>query len=299
MQTPHLHVDGFLPAAEAEALRGDFDRHFAEPDRHTAEQHQIWNYWHVPPIYTYLRTSPQKVIADDRIKHFHARLSAWARETLGMSRVTWPNLSLYIDGCLQGLHNDSVNGRFGYVFSLTRNERRTTGGETIVLREGDLFRSNLGSAAAGVDLYDLIAPRFNRLAIFDDRMPHGVQRVEGSMDPVEGRIVLHGHISEGGAFAKGALPPAEVVAQLGDPVRRAMEGLGQGYHGPLVLRVSIAADGKVRETRILVNRMAHAENKPADELVARIMGAVEETVFNLAEGDTEATIPFTFGRKVG
>ena len=115
-----------------------------------------------------------------------------------MGKVTWPYLSLYVDGCQQRLHNDSTNGRFGYVYSLTWDERKTIGGETIVLKEGDLFRAIWADAPPVPGCYDLIEPRFNRLTMFDDRMTHGVQRVEGSMDPVEGRFVLHGHISEAG-----------------------------------------------------------------------------------------------------
>src|SRR5208283_5534750 len=117
-------------------------------------------------------------------------------------------------GCRQGLHNDARNGRFAFVYSLTRDQRRTVGGETLVFREEDPFRSKLAAASAGRHFYDTIAPKFNRLIVFDDRLPHGVERVEGSMDPVEGRFVLHGHLSETGTMSTGALSVAVVEEAL-------------------------------------------------------------------------------------
>ena len=112
-------------------------------------------------------------------------LSSWSVSRLGLREVTWPYPSLYVSGCRQNLHNDTGNGDFAFVYSLTRNDRRSTGGETIVLHEGDLFRRHLATAQAGRGLFDAIEPRFNRLVVFDDRLVHGVERVEGAMDPRE------------------------------------------------------------------------------------------------------------------
>src|SRR5207302_3836255 len=112
--------------------------------------------------------------------------------------------------------NDSDNGQFAFVYSLTRNERKTTGGETIVLREGDLFRRNLDTPQAGRGFYETIAPRFNRLVVFDDRLVHGVERIEGSMDPTEGRFVLHGHVRATGPVVVGALGEQQVSAAVAE-----------------------------------------------------------------------------------
>src|SRR5262245_54094351 len=58
--------------------------------------------------------------------------------------------------------------------------------------------SHLQAPEAGTGFYELIEPRFNRLTVFDDRLIHGVECPQGSMDPVDGRCVLHGHIEESG-----------------------------------------------------------------------------------------------------
>jgi hypothetical protein len=298
IRAPHLAADDFLPQALAEPLRQAIDEHFAEPNRHSADIHQVWNYWYVPDLYTYLRTRPEKVIPKPLVERFHDALSLWARETLGMGHVTWPYLSLYVDGCQQGLHNDSTNGRFGYVYSLTWDDRKTVGGETIVLREGDLFRSNMTSSAAGWGLFELIPPRFNRLAVFDDRMPHGVQRVEGSMDPLEGRFVLHGHLSEAGPIAEGPLPPGEISRVLDAALAEPLAALAAGpapCHGPLVLRFAIAPSGAVSQVRPLLDRVARPDGGDTAEAVARLVELVSGLRFPPAHAATLVNAPLAIG----
>ena len=56
----HNVLDDFFP--KAAAIRAGIDAHFAEPAKHLPESHQVWNYWYVPGLYTYLRTSPDKVL---------------------------------------------------------------------------------------------------------------------------------------------------------------------------------------------------------------------------------------------
>ena len=218
-------VDDFLPEEDGLSMRADIEKHFSNPAQHTPPIHQVWNYWYVPGSYTYLRTTPEKVIAREKVENFVERLRIWSAQNLGFAAVTWPYLSLYVPGCAQGLHNDSTNGRLGFVYSLTPNSRQTIGGETVLVQDRDLFRSNLDTAAAGIGLYDLVPPQFNRLILFDDRIPHAVQRVDGSMDPLEGRIVLHGHISEAGVVAEGGLSGEVVQATINEALRDVRESL--------------------------------------------------------------------------
>jgi hypothetical protein len=302
LRAPVLIADDFLPAELAAAMRADIDAHFAEPGNHRADTHQVWNYWFVPELYTYLRTSPEKVIRRDRLERFVGGLQGWAIAALGMGQVSWPYLSLYVGGCRQGLHNDATNGRFAFVYSLTRDRRRTSGGETLVFREGDPFRSRLVQASAGRGFYDAIEPKFNRLVVFDDRLPHAVERVEGSMDPLEGRFVLHGHLSETGMIVAGALAAAAVEEPVGRvlrdfaaryPARLAL------YQGPLALRCVIGCGGSVESCRVLVDRVVHAD--PGDTewepLLAELVAQFKKLRFPAATGDTTITQPLAFGAR--
>ncbi len=299
LSAPFLIVDDFLTPELAEAMRAGIDAHFAAPGDHRPETHQVWNYWFVPDLYTYLRTSPEKVIGRPAMEAFVGALTAWAAVVLGMGEVTWPYLSLYVSGCGQGLHNDAANGRFTFVYSLTRDDRRSTGGETLIMREGDPLRGRLAEPAAGRAFYDVIEPRFNRLVVFDDRMPHAVQRVEGPMDPAEGRFVLHGHLREAGILVEGALGADQVrplvLDALGALADRAAARLSL-YDGLLVLRLAVAASGAVAGCSVIVDRVLHPD--PADAgwkpLRARIVECLSALRFPAAPAGTTLTQPILF-----
>ncbi len=300
---PLIVVDGFLPADLALEMRQDIETHFATPEQHRAETHQVWNYWFVPDSYTYLRTAPEKVIERARIEAFHNALRDWSIAILGMAKVTWPYLSLYVSGCRQNWHNDSVNGRFGFVYSLTRDERRTIGGETLVRKEIDPFRAHLARPGAGREFYQAIEPRFNRLVIFDDRLPHSVERVEGSMDPVEGRFVLHGHLSEGGTLVAGALTEDKIAGpllQLLGQIREELSAEVALYNGALILRLTIAASGAVAACQVLVDRVIHPDpgHVEWESLREKLVRRFEGLRFPPAGAETMLIQPLLFGTSV-
>ena len=287
-------VDDFLPDDQTRAMREDIDAHFADAQNHRPDTHYVWNYWHVPGTYTYLKTVPERVIARQKVDAFVQALRTWAAVNVGFGHVTWPFLSMYVPGCAQGVHNDSVNGRLGYVFSLTRNARKTIGGETIVFQDRDLFRSNLDKPAAGSAIFDLVEPRFNRLTLFDDRVPHAVQRVDGSMDPVEGRFVLHGHISEAGAVAQGPLHPDAMREPVAAALEELRAGAAKGAHGPIVYCVEIGAGGAVQRLRPLLDRLVSPFNADLEPVRKAIAERVAALRFPEAAAPTRANIPLIF-----
>jgi hypothetical protein len=293
-------VDNFLPRDLAVAMRADIDAHFSTPFKHRPETHQVWNYWFVPQVYTYLRTQPEKVIQRTSVESFLGLLRSWSTQTMGLARISWPYLSLYLNGCRQGLHNDAKNGRFAFVYSLTRDERRSTGGETIVLRRGDPFLRGLGKASAHTAFYELVEPRFNRLVVFDDRMVHGVQLVEGTMDPIEGRIVMHGHIEETGPIVTGPLPPEQVLQGLRFALERFDKDCGvqaKQYDGVLVLRFAISSEGRVGRLRVLLNRVfaEHEGDVDWNAITANLIAILGAIVFPAVAGETSVTVPMRFG----
>jgi Rps23 Pro-64 3,4-dihydroxylase Tpa1-like proline 4-hydroxylase len=298
LRAHYLVIDDFLPAELACTMRQDIEAHFGMPQAHQPQTHQIWNYWYVPGLYTYLRTTADRIIHRARMDQFMAVLGAFATSRLGLKVATRPYLSMYIDGCRQGLHNDAKNGLFAFVYSLTKNDRKTSGGETIILNEGDLFRDYLTTPAAGHNFYTEVAPQFNRLVIFDDRIPHGVAPVEGPMDPIEGRFVLHGHIVDSGPIVEGALSE-ELV---GDAVIEAMEASSiqapeniTKYHGPLVMRFVIGSDGAVRSDQIIVDRVIGPRDRDWEEYVQRLAETRRAIKFPPSNGITTVTEPIIFG----
>ena len=299
-QSPSAVVEDFLPADLALAMREDIDRHFADPGHHTPQVHQVWNYWYVPGLYTYLRCSPGRVISPERMQTFMRILNRWSLETLGLSMVTHPYLSMYVSGCRQAWHNDSGNGRFAYVFSLTRDQRATTGGQTLVMRAGDGLLNNLTRPSTEHRFFETIAPRFNRLVLFDDRAPHAVETVLGSMDPVEGRFVLHGHMSEGPTMVEGALPPEPVAEAIDAAVARFAQDHAVAlapFHGPLSLRLTIDPDGMSGECAILLDRVLSPDPSAGgwDDLRESLCERLEAIRYPASSGETVAIVPVMIG----
>ena len=300
----HTVIDDFFP--EARELRAGIDAHFAEPAKHKPESHQVWNYWHVPGLYTYLRTSPEKVLPRALLERFFAKLRAVALFRYGLGEATWPYLSLYVAGCQQALHNDARNGRFGFVYSLTRwDERNFLGGETMILKEQDYFGSAaITQAHAGSGLYELVPARFNRLLLFDDRLPHAVPRIEGTMVPQEGRIVLHGHISEGPVAVTGALAQEAAAAVVGGArptLERCAREAGAGLAGLVTLRLALDGEGAVVKDEVLFDRLLPTALGAAapEAAIAALRDILRKLAFPKADGSSLVTIPVPFGERPG
>jgi len=288
MREPYLVIDDFLPIAVAGQMRRDIENPYNRPIASLGD------------VNTCLETPPEKVIQRQHLELFMDVLRSWSATRLGLREVTWPSLRVYIDGCQQPLHNDAGNGRFGFVYSLTRDRRRTTGGQTILLREGDLFRRNIGAARARSDFVDAIEPRFNRLVVFDERLPHGVGRVDGSMDPVEGRVALHGCLQVAGPTVAGTLAEQQVgaiVAAAWSDFIKAAAARVRLYHGSVVARLEINALGQVDACTLLMDRVIATDAadigwpKLAAELVARL----KQCRFAEAAGPTVVIQPFLVG----
>jgi hypothetical protein len=294
-------VDGF--AKEAARMRAHFDARFAEPRSATADRF-VWDPWHVDGQYTALRTPAWTYFPKRLYEAFHQRLVWWGRRTLGCHDVSPPWLSVYVDGCEQRLHGDLPHGPLAFVFSLTDWTRRTfRGGETLLLADEVLdfwrdFASTRGLEEG--ELFDAIEPRFNRLVVFDPRLPHGVRRVDGSRDPRQGRVVVHGWFVQPRPFIEGPLP-VEALA-------RAIDGLseflghtlraGPSLAGLLSLGFTVSAAGRVGRVRVLTDT-----TRVPGELEAARRQVVRAVVRHLAAWQlprqralSRVTLPLVFER---
>jgi hypothetical protein len=192
-------------------LRAVFDAHFDDP-RRTHEYRFVWDYWHVPNQYTLLRTPAADYFPKQDFAALERRLRLYAKDELGCAGVTPVWLSCYVEGMRQELHADVPHGPWAFVLSLTHWDERTwTGGETLILKPQTLdYWSNFDADAVveRASLASLTPPKFNRLLVFDPRLPHGVPVVEGVRDPKQGRLVLHGWFNEPEPSLRGALADA-------------------------------------------------------------------------------------------
>jgi hypothetical protein len=291
-------VKDFFP--EADQMRASIDQHFGTPVKHKPETHGVWNYWYVPQLYTYLRTLPHKLISEALMAQFMSALQAWCLENLGMSDVEYPYLSLYINGCGQALHNDAENGRWAYVYSLTNwGNRHFNGGETILFAQDNPYLTGKGlKAGAGSNFYDLVPPEFNQLLIFDDRMIHGVERVEGTMNPFDGRLALHGHITENGIHIVGALAYKEVAPMLAFTQREIVSKLqtvGHSGRGILTLRMRILHTGIVEQVEMLSELISYMDEPMKKEVCEQIFQNLRSLRFPPKRGNSQVILPIHLG----
>jgi hypothetical protein len=248
----------------------DLRRHFDErvgPTRERSENRYVWDYWHIPGQYTYFSTPALNVIPPSLVARFTQALRDWGLETLGSAHVTVPWLSFYIEGCRQELHSDVVQGSWAYVYSLTPwDERQFTGGETCIANE-DLLdywrRFDPETSSELRHLIERVPAHFNQLCVFDARLPHGVSVVEGTRDPLLGRVALHGWFQKPEPSADGSLtllavePVFENIRMLW---RRQNDHLGP-FHGKAVWRFSVNESGTASDVQLIVeNLVAVAPN---------------------------------------
>jgi hypothetical protein len=291
-------VDRFYP--HARRLREVFERRFADP-RSTRGDRFVWDWWHVPDQYTLLRTPAWEYFPARVYRPFHAALLRWGRTTLGCVDVSPPWLSCYVEGCQQHLHSDVPHGPWAFVYSLTPPGRpRFRGGETLLLRPEVLsywptFPAQPDRELGG--LVDRVPSRFDRLVAFDPRLPHGVTRVEGTQDPREGRLVVHGWFTEPRPFLEGALRERQVEAPLGDAVGRLAERVAaRALHGVLSVRLDVSAAGAVTRARLLADTLIDlaAPTTPPRAVGRAALAHLRAMRLPRAGGRTTITVPLLF-----
>lgn len=296
-----LVIDRFAP--EADGLRAHFDARFEDP-RETRDDRFVWDLWHVPGQYTALRTPAYLYFPKRLYDAFHQRLVWWGRRVLGCHDVSPPWMSCYVNGCEQRLHGDLPHGQWAFVFSLTPWARRTfRGGETLLLRDDVLdFWSTFSSVRTQEEpeLVEAIEPRFNRLTVFDPRLPHGVRRVDGSMDPREGRLVIHGWFVQPRPFIEGPLTTAQLAGGI-ETLTTALAPIleaGLSIAGLLSVGFTVTPTGQVRGVRLLsdTTRVEASEEPHRKSLIRLIQRTVKGLRFPARRGPSQVTLPLVFER---
>lgn len=294
-----LVVDKF--ATQAKAMRGVFDERFADP-RATHGDRFVWDFWNVPGQYTALRTPAYHYFPTKLYEAFHNDLVWWGRRTLGCHDISPPWLSCYVEGCRQELHGDVPHGPWAFVFSLTEwTKRRFRGGETLLMRD-DVLDYWDGFASGGTveepQVLQAVPPLFNRLVVFDPRIPHGVRRVEGTLDPREGRLVVHGWFVQPRPFIEGPCKTAVLAKRIDDlsAVIEPFVKAGLAVSGMLSLRVNVAASGQVTKATVLSDntRVPRAYADDRTRVLSAILRAVRAWSFPKAKATSVVTLPLVF-----
>ena len=294
-----LTVDSF--SKQATDLRASFEKRFADP-RSPSSDRFVWDYWHVPGQYTVLRTPAYHFFPKKIYDTFHNQLVWWGRRNLGCHDVSPPWLSCYVDGCKQELHGDLPHGPWAFVYSLTPwKQRKFRGGETILLKEEILtywqgFQSSRSLEAENI--FTSVPALFNRLTVFDPRIPHGVREVRGVNDVLEGRIVIHGWFVQPRPFVEGPLAPRDLQSVIDDLSGMLGELFAEGLEiqGTLSLRFEISAGGKVGPITVLSNALRHPRGDTRIEkaLLKHISAFLRQASFKKRALPSSVTLPLVF-----
>ncbi len=293
--------DRFAP--EAAGLRRQFEARFRNP-RRAGSGRFVWDYWHVPGQYTHLRTPAWEFFSKKEYEKLHRRIVLWGREKLGCHDISPPWLSCYLEGHEQSLHGDLPHGPWAFVFSLTRWETREfEGGETFLMKEPVLdywSRRARGLGRKGLEgqeLFEEVAPVFNRLTVFDPRVPHGVRRIRGPVQDVcEGRLVIHGWFVNPRPFVEGALPVealSEGISAQELALHQALQGASR-VDGWVSLRLVIAADGRVRSCSVLSDTLRSDDPALSKRVEAAMRKHWLRWRFPRSRGGSRATVPVAF-----
>ncbi len=284
--------------ADAKILRGQFEERVG-PARDGDPKRFVWDYWHVPGQYTYLRTLASSVFEPATLGRLVAALRAWGVEHLGCGNITHPWLSYYVEGCQQELHTDVQQGPFAFVYSLTRwDSGAFLGGETVLLRPRTLNYWEHFDPTRSTERDELlirVPPRYNQLLVFDGRVPHGVLPVRGTSDPLSSRVAVHGWYLPPRAAVAGGLTMADVRASIAFAHETWAGALRPDHDliGTLVVRAEIDPTGAVLACAPVVSTLISTSGRvPAEPAVADAVRLVGSLRLPARGRPSALTIPF-------
>ncbi len=242
--------------SHAKALRSFFDAQFENPYSDSSGRF-IWDFWSVPDQYRLLRTPAYHFFPKSIYEKFHNQLVWWGRQNLGCHNISPPWLSCYVDGCFQNLHTDVPHGPWAFVYSLTPwQARQFLGGETLVLNEDVLDYWKQNKTRKGLEHRQLlrhVEPKFNRLLVFDPRLPHGVKQVEKAKSVCDGRLVIHGWFVQPRPFIQGPLKEKSLLDFIEWIISdlASKNFLSTTLTGIVSLQLKISPSGQMRAVKVL------------------------------------------------
>lgn len=287
----------------AKKLRKEFEVIMSDP--HSPDRFQ-WDWWHLPGRYTHLRTPAAHFFSENIYSELESQLSAYGREYLGCQNISPLWLSSYVEGCEQRLHADRPHGPWAFVLSLTPDRRVFQGGETMMVRPEILSLWNQGvprgKAFEESEIVERIPSKSGRLLVFDPRIPHGVTRLSGTLNPLEGRLVIHGWFAQPSPFVDGPLSSkaAESALTAFDEVLARAFATGFESTGTTAFRIHIAANGSVRSVVKLASSLISGSRETEITESRRLNAAVKNHFINWkfpkAKKGSTLTLPLSFER---
>lgn len=289
-------ADKFYP--KAKLLRDQYDLEFSNP-LDTSQRRFCWDYWFVKDQYKLIRTPASHYFSKKIYLDFHKHLVLWGRKNLGCWDISPPWLSYYISGCEQKMHSDVPHGPWAFVYSLTLNPKAFTGGETFLLKPWVLdYWQNFGKQTDRElhSFMDFVAPKFNRLTVFDPRRPHGVTPVQGVDNPKDARLVIHGWFTTPQVYIDGPLPKAKTTEVLNFFIESLLEfpESKEIIHGALSFQIFVNSNGNVSKVLVPTNNLVAFDPKFVRIFLKKANLLASELHFSSARQSSIVTLPVMF-----
>jgi len=147
-------------------------------------------------------------------------------------------------------------------------------------------------------IFDLIEPEFGRLTVFDPRLPHGVNRVDGVQDPREARLVLHGWFTQPEPIVSKGLLVKSVQSQLADLIRTnalLFEG-SENVTGVLSFELKVLPNGRISRVLVLTQNLQSRDGNTdyINSLIAKIAVVLKTWTFSRGAAGRFLIIPLVF-----
>jgi hypothetical protein len=249
-----------------------------------------------------VRTPAEAYFPKNLWSSFALRLGQYGLRNFGCASITSPWLSYYVEGCEQKLHADVPHGPLAFVFSISPKKIRFKGGSTILLKETTLDYWPHFASASGREYDSLVKevePKFNRLVVFDPRVPHGVSPVEGVKDPREARLVIHGWFTKPEPYVEGALKQSRVrqtMAELYDRLNEYCRKENIAVDGLLSLRLFVRPNGKVSKAQPFFSTLRGASEKELGHFAEGVVRLSQEGQFPSSSAPSRITLPLHFSQ---
>lgn len=265
---------------QAKSFRDFFDKQMQNP-HFTHQNRFVWDFWHVPNEYHFLRTPAFQYFPKKLYEKWHRDLVLFGRENFGCHDISPTWLSNYINGCKQEAHRDEPHGPLAFVWSLTPNNKKFKGGDTIIWDDSKKKKQ-----------IAKIPPKFNQLLVFDPSYLHGVSQVQNVEDPRYGRLVQHGWFVQPRPFWYGPLTINQIEKGLDQIVAQTLPK-GRTPRGFVSLKLHIKPSGELKQTELLVETLKLPE-KLKQQWLGEWASNIQNVNWSKNKKGTVLTVPFVF-----
>lgn len=141
--------------------------------------------------YQFLTASAERIFTADALGDLIEKIRSWSAAALGLSRVSTPQIRVFVAGCRRNLLRDDIASPWRYSLSITRQARRekttsmTLATEDPAVRAGEHMR---------VDTILSANMEFNQLFAHKTKDAYSIESGVKSMNPVEGIVLLDGYL---------------------------------------------------------------------------------------------------------